>query len=52
MKYTKNSSSPDIIARDEAAAKLRVNLAMDQYFISSGVCMTDTVAALSSLLAM
>ena len=43
-----SSSTPS----EGAAAKLRVNMALDQYFLAAGACMTDTVAALTALLAM
>ena len=46
------SGTPQELAAEQEAAKQRVNLALDQYFLAAGSCMTDTLAALGALLAM
>ena len=47
-----SGASPQQLATEQEAAKQRVNLALDQYFLSARSCMTDMLAALASLLAM
>lgn len=51
-KYSSSPSSLLAAEEDKEAAKLRVNLTCDQYFLSAGACLTDAEAALTSLLAM
>jgi len=54
-KYDESSScspSKEKEAEEEEEAKLRVNLACDQYFLSVSSCMTDAVSAIAALLAM
>ena len=46
------NEEPEFLLWEHAAAKVRVNLACDQYYASCSSCMTDAVAALTGLLNM